>query len=90
MSEEQEQKNGAAEAVTTSNPEDFSLDRLKSHFETCIGEDNSINIDKYLLGKNLESVLLYFFRCWPLPLISLVIPLFLFFLSILCSFVWQK
>ena len=52
MSEEQEQKNGAAEAVTTSNPEDFSLDRLKSHFETCLGEDNSINIDKYLLGKN--------------------------------------
>jgi len=50
MSEEQEQKNGAAEAVTTSNPEDFSLDRLKSHFETCIGEDNSIDIDKYLLG----------------------------------------
>jgi len=48
MSEEQEQiVNGAA---STDNPEDFSLEKLKNHFETCLGEDGSINIDKYLLG----------------------------------------
>jgi len=50
MSEDQEKKNGVAEAVTTENPDDFSLDRLKSHFEACLGEDDSIDIDKYLLG----------------------------------------
>lgn len=50
MSEGQEQKNGAAEAVTTQNSDDFSLDKLKSHFESCLGEDGSISIDKYLLG----------------------------------------
>ena len=80
MSEEQEQKNGAAEAVTTSNPEDFSLDRLKSHFETCIGEDDSIDIDKYLLGKSLESFYCTFYRCWALPTVCLVITFCLFVL----------
>jgi len=50
MSENQEQKNGAAEAVTTQNSDDFSLEQLRSHFETCLGEDGSISIDKYLLG----------------------------------------
>ena len=61
MSEEQEQiVNGAA---STDNPEDFSLEKLKNHFETCLGEDGSINIDKYLLGKNLSSSI-YFLHQW--------------------------
>jgi len=50
MSEEQEKNNVAAEAVTNGNEDEFSLDNLKSHFESCIGEDGSVYIDKYLLG----------------------------------------
>jgi len=49
MSEEQE-KNGVAEAGTVENSSEFSLDNLKSHFETCLAEDGSISVDKYLLG----------------------------------------
>ena len=58
MSENQEQKNGAAEAVTTQNSDDFSLEQLQSHFETCLGEDGSISIDKYLLGKKYVIILI--------------------------------
>ena len=54
MSEEQEKNNEAAEAVTNGNEDEFSLDNLKSHFESCIGEDGSIYIDKYLLGKKIQ------------------------------------
>ena len=59
MSEEQEKNNEAPEAVTNGNEDEFSLDNLKSHFESCIGEDGSVYIDKYLLGKNSISCLLY-------------------------------
>lgn len=50
MSEEQEKNNVAAEAGSEVNSDEFSLDNLKSHFETCLAEDGSISIDKYLLG----------------------------------------
>ena len=46
MSEEQEKNNVAAKVGHS----EFSLDNLKSHFETCLAEDGSISIDKYLLG----------------------------------------
>ena len=52
MSEEQEKNNVAAEAGSEVNSDEFSLDNLKSHFETCLAEDGSISIDKYLLGEN--------------------------------------
>ena len=50
MSEEQEKDNVAAEVRNLTNFNDFSLDNLKSHFETCLADDGSISIDKYLLG----------------------------------------
>ena len=46
MSEEQEKNNVAAKVGNS----EFSLDNLKSHFETCLAEDGSISIDEYLLG----------------------------------------
>ena len=53
MSEEQEKNNVAAEAGSEVNSDEFSLDNLKSHFETCLAEDGSISIDKYLLGETI-------------------------------------
>ena len=61
MSEEQEKNNVAAEAGSEVNSDGFSLDNLKSHFETCLAEDGSISIDKYLLGK---PIWLPYFPCW--------------------------
>lgn len=34
-----------------SKPSDFSLETLKSCFEACLGKDNVLYIDKYILGK---------------------------------------
>ena len=53
MSEEQEKNTVTAEAGSEVNSDDFSLDNLKSHFETCLAEDGSISIDKYLLGETI-------------------------------------
>ena len=51
MSDEQKKNNVAAKVGRNSETiNDFSLDNLKSHFETCLAEDGSIFIDKYLLG----------------------------------------
>ena len=50
MSEEQEKNNVEANVGISENFNEFSLDNLKSHFETCLAEDGSISIDKYLLG----------------------------------------
>ena len=61
MSEEQEKNNVAAEAGSEVNSDDFSLDNLKSHFETCLAEDGSISIDKYLLG---ETIHYFNIRMW--------------------------
>ena len=60
MSEEQEKNNVTAEAGSEVNSDDFSLDNLKSHFETCLAEDGSISIDKYLLG---ETITISTFEC---------------------------
>ena len=54
MSEEQEKNTVTAEAGSEVNSDDFSLDNLKSHFETCLAEDGSISIDKYLLGETIH------------------------------------
>ena len=59
MSEEQEKNNVAAEAGSEVNSDNFSLDNLKSHFETCLAEDGSIYIDKYLLGETI-----HYFNIW--------------------------
>ena len=61
MSEEQEKNNVAAEAGSEVNSDEFSLDNLKSHFETCLAEDGSISIDKYLLG---ETIHYFNIRMW--------------------------
>ena len=34
-----------------SKPSDFSLETLKSCFEACLGKDNVLYIDKYILGE---------------------------------------
>ena len=47
---EQEKNNVEANVGISENFNEFSLDNLKSHFETCLAEDGSISIDKYLLG----------------------------------------
>ena len=61
MSEEQEKNTVTAEAGSEVNSDEFSLDNLKSHFETCLAEDGSISIDKYLLG---ETIHYFNIRMW--------------------------
>ena len=61
MSEQQEKNNVAAESGSEVNSDEFSLDNLKSHFETCLAEDGSISIDKSLLG---ETIHYFNIRMW--------------------------
>ena len=38
-----------------SKPAEFSLETLKTCFEACLGKDNVLYIDKYILGKSSEK-----------------------------------
>ena len=38
-----------------SKPTEFSLETLKTCFEACLGKDNVLYIDKYILGKSSEK-----------------------------------
>ena len=40
-----------------SKPSDFSLETLKSCFEACLGKDNVLYIDKYILGEHSIDLL---------------------------------
>lgn len=41
-----------------SKPADFSLETLKTCFEACLGKDNVLYIDKYILGKSVKRILI--------------------------------